>query len=175
MRNRVDEMEHAMRPLTLLSAGLATCALAAGYVIEALWAGAGIAVVIGLLWLAGDARNWDWVAEPCLAGWVGLAAFGAWWGTISGWMLLGLIAALAAWDLRHFATRLRDAGTITAPNELAHIHLRRLALVAAAGLLFGGIALGMRVELTFGWALLAAALAIIGLSHLISAGGREEQ
>jgi hypothetical protein len=129
--------------------------------------------MIGLLWLAGDVRGWDWLAEPCLAGWVGLAAFGAWWGVISGWMLLGLVAALMAWDLHHFVTRLRDAGTITAPDELTRIHLRRLALVTGAGLLFGGIALVVRVELTFGWALLAAALAIIGLSRLLRAGGSE--
>ena len=168
-------MDQAMRPLSLLSAGLATCALVAGYAIAALWAGAGIAVMIGLLWLAGDVRVWDWLAEPCLAGWVGLAAFGAWWGVISGWMLLGLVAALMAWDLRHFGMRLQAAGAITAPDELTRIHLRRLALIAGAGLLFGSIALVVRFELTFGWALLAAALAIIGLSRLLRAGGSEEQ
>jgi len=38
-------------------------------------------------------------------------------------------------------------------------------------LLIGGIALGIRVELTFGWALLAAGLAVVGLSRLLRAGG----
>ena len=162
-----------MRPLILLCAGLATFVLALGYIGQSLWAGVGIVVAIGLLWLAGDWRGWDWVAEPCLAGWVGLAAFGAWWGVISGWMLLGVVAALAAWDLSHFAARLRDAGALTPPAELTRAHLRRLAIVAGAGLLLGGIALGIRVELTFGWAILAAALAIIGLSRLLRAGGSE--
>jgi hypothetical protein len=130
-------------------------------------------VVIGLLWLAGDRQDWDWTAELCLAGWVGLAAFGAWWGTISGWMLIALIAALAAWDLRHFDIRLRNSGALP-PAELTRTHLRHLALVAAAGLLFGGIALGIHFELTFGWSLLAGALAVIGVSRLLRAGGREE-
>jgi hypothetical protein len=163
-----------MRLLTLLSASLATFALALGYANQSLWGGVGIAVVIGLLWLAGDWRGWDWAAEPCLAGWVALAAFGAWVGLTAGWMLLGVVAALAAWDLGHFAARLRGAGAIPPPSELTRDHLRRLAIVAGAGLLLGGIALGIRVELTFGWALLAAALAIIGLSRLIGAGAKEE-
>ena len=164
-----------MRPLTIACASLATLALLAGYALQALWPGAGLILLIGLLWLAGDRRGWDWVAEPCLAGWVLLAAFGAWWGTISGWMLIGVVAALAAWDLRHFDMRLRAAGAIAPPDGLARAHLRRLALVAGAGLLFGAIALGIRFELTFGWALLVGALAIIGLSRLLRAGGSEEQ
>ena len=90
-------------------------------------------------------------------------------------MLSGLIAALAAWDLHHFDMRLRAAGAIAPPEGLERAHLRRLALVAGAGLLFGAIALGVRFELTFGWALLVGALAIIGLSRLLRAGGSESQ
>jgi hypothetical protein len=164
-----------MRLLRLLCAGLATFTLALGYANQALWIGAGIDVAIGLLWLAGDWRGWDWVAGLCLAGWVGLAALGVWQGLPAGWMLIGVVAALAAWDLGHFAARLRTAGTITRPAELTRAHLRQLAIVVAAGLLLGGIALGIRVELTFGWAILTAALAIIGLSSLIRSAGRKEQ
>jgi hypothetical protein len=164
-----------MRTLTLLCAGLAALVLALGYAGHALWAGVGVAAAIGLLWLAGAWRGWDWVAEPCLAGWVGLAAFGVWQGLPAGWVLIGVIAALAAWDLSHFAAHLRSAGAIAPPTELMRAHLRRLAVVVAVGMLLGGIALGIRVELTFGWALLAAALAIIGLSRLIGAGGRAGQ
>ena len=163
-----------MRLLTLLCASLAIFALALGYAGQSLWAGVGIAAVVGLLWLAGDWRGWDWVAEPCFAGSVALAAFGTWLGLAAGWMLLGVVAALAAWDLSHFAARLRSAGASAPPPELTRAHLRQLAIVVAAGVLLGGIALGSRVELSFGWALLAAALAIIGLSRLIGAGGKEE-
>ncbi len=164
-----------MRLLSLLCAGLATFALALSYAGQALWAGFGVDIAIGLLWLAGDWRGWDWAAEPCLAGWVSLAAFSTWQELPAGWMLIGVIAALAAWDLRHFAVRLRDAGAITQLAELTRAHLRRLTIVAASGLLLGGIALSIRVELTFGWAIFTAALAIIGLSSLIRSGGREEQ
>src|SRR4051812_22641975 len=162
-----------MRLLRLLCAGLATLALAFGYANQALW-GVGSAVAIGLLWQIGDWRGWNWAADVCLAGWVALAAFGAWQELTAGWMLIGVVAALGAWDLAHFATRLRDAGTRPPPTDLARAHLRQLAVVAAAGLLLGGIALGIRVELAFGWAILAGALAIIGLSRLLRAGEKEE-
>jgi hypothetical protein len=165
----------AMRLLTLLCAGMATLALALGYGDQALWAGVGIDIAIGLLWLAGDWRIWDWAAAPCLAGWTGLAAFGAWQGLAAGWMLIAVIAALAAWDLGHFAMHLRDAGAIAQPADLARAHLRQLAIVVVSGTLLGSIALGMRIELTFGWAILAAVLAIIGLSSFIRAGGSDER
>jgi len=164
--------DHAMRTLTLLCAGIATLAVALGYAVQSLWAGVGIVLVVGLLWLAGDWRGWDWAASPCLTGWIGLAAFGVWQALPAGWMLIGVVAALAAWDLGHFAMRLRDAGAVMQPAELTRAHLRRLAFVAALGLLLGGIALGIQVEVTFGWAILAAALAIIGLSNVIRAGER---
>jgi hypothetical protein len=162
-----------MRLLTLLCAGMATLALALGYAGQTLWVG--VDVAIGLLWLAGDWRGWDWTNDLCLTGWVGLAAFGAWQGLPAGWMLIGLVAALAAWDMGHFAVRLRGAGAITRPAELTRAHLHQLALVAGAGLLLGGIALGLRFKLTFGWAILAASLAIIGLSRLIGAGRGADQ
>jgi hypothetical protein len=161
-----------MRSLTLICAGLATLALALGYASLALWAGIGIDIAIGLLWLAGDWRGWDWADGMCLTGWVGLATFGTWIELPAGWMLIGVVAALAVWDLGHFARRLRDAGTQAA--ELARAHLRQLAIVAGAGLLLGGIALGTRVDLTFGWVLLTAVLALVGLSRLIRAGGSEQ-
>ena len=122
-----------MKLPTLICAGTATLALALGYAGQALWAGVGVDVAIGLLWLVGDWRSWDWTADPCLTGWVGLAGFGAWQGLPAGWMLIGLVAALAAWDLRHFAVRLRGAGAITQPAELRRAHLRqRQACCSAA-------------------------------------------
>src|SRR5258705_6976017 len=105
-----------MRLLTLLCAGLATLALALGYADQSLWDGVGVAGALGLLWLAGDWRSWDGMADACLAGWVGLAAFGAWQELPAGWMLIGVVSALAAWDLGHFAVRLRAAGAIPPPS-----------------------------------------------------------
>jgi hypothetical protein len=163
-----------MKSIALICAGLATLTLALSYAGQALWAGAAICAAIGLLWLAGRWRGWDWVTDPCLAGWVGMAAFGAWQGLPAAWMLAGVAAALAAWDLDRFDQRLRAAGAIPRRAELARAHLRRLAPTIGAGLLLGGIALGARLELTFAWAVLIGALAIVGISGLIRSGRGED-
>jgi hypothetical protein len=159
-----------MRAIAGACAGTATLALTLGYAGQALWAGSGICVAIGLLWLGGQWRGAVWAADVCLAGWVGLAAFGAWQSLPAGWMLLGVAAALAAWDIEHFAGRLRGAGHVTQRAELTRAHLGRLAIVVAIGLGLGAAALGLRLELTFGWAILVAGLAIYSLSRLLGAG-----
>jgi hypothetical protein len=164
-----------MRLMTPICAGIAALALALGYASQALWAGAGICLAIGLLWLGSRLRGWDWAADPCLAGWAGMAAFGAWQGLPASLLLLAVVAALAAWDLDHFAARLRCAGVIAQRAELGRAHLRQLAIVAGIGLLLGAIALSLRVDLTFGWAILIATLAIFSLSRMIGSGQSQQQ
>lgn len=164
-----------MRLLMWICAGFATVTLALSYAGQGLWAGAGLCVALGVLWLGGKWRGADWAADPCLAGWVGLAAFGAWQGLPSGGSLLSVVAALAAWDLSHFAGRLRRAGHVERRAELERAHLGQLATVAAIGALLGAAALGLRLELTFGWALLVGGLTIYSLSRLIGAGRGADQ
>ena len=78
--------------------------------------------------------------------------------------MLGLVAALVAWDLDQFAQRMRVAGRVDGAPELERRHIRRLLIVAAIGGVLGAIGLGLRVRLSFGLALLLAALAMLGLS-----------
>jgi hypothetical protein len=156
------------------SIGAAALALTLGYALGSLWAGAGICTAIGLLWLVGQWRGWDWAADLGLVGCVGLAAFGVWSGLFGGWMLLGIVLALVAWDLDHFAQQMRSAGRIVGAGELWRAHLRQLFAVAGLGLLLGGVAMGIRIELGFGWALAAAALTILSLKTLIGSGQRDE-
>ncbi|HEU5102774.1 MAG TPA: hypothetical protein VFU22_27320 [Roseiflexaceae bacterium] len=164
-----------MRAIAGACVGAATLVLTLSYAGQALWAGAGIGAAIGLLWSIGQWRGAHWPTDLYLAGWVGLAAFGAWQGVSAGWMLVAMIAALAAWDLDRFAERLHSAGRVIHPTDLARAHLRQLAIVVGVGLVLGFVALGLRIELTFGWALLVAGLAIYSLSRLIGAGRDAEQ
>jgi thiosulfate reductase cytochrome b subunit len=90
-------------------------------------------------------------------------------------MLVGTLAALAAWDLDHFERRLRTAQRVEAQGALIRAHLRRLSIVAGLGLTLGGIALSVQVEITFGWALLLGLLAFLALSGVIAFGQRERE
>jgi hypothetical protein len=158
----------SMKNIALISIGLATLSLALGYGLSSLWAWTPLLVIIGLLWLVG--QRYDWAGWPSvgLICFVGAAAWGVWGGAAVGWLLGGTIAALVAWDLAHFSQRLKYGGQVENIAELKRTHLRRLLVVAGLGLLLGGVALSIQIELNFGWALLLGLLAILSLSWIIS-------
>jgi hypothetical protein len=56
-------------------------------------------------------------------------------------------------------------------TDLRPPHLQRLAVVAGLGLGLGWLALGIRVQLSLGWAIILSLLAIIGLSRVLGIKG----
>jgi hypothetical protein len=161
------------------SIGLATSALALGYAVDGFWAPAVLVVGVGLLWWLGQARNWDWIAPIGLTLFVVMAAGGLWRGLAASWMLLGTVAALAAWDLNHFAMRLRSVEwnetLAKRRRELERRHLRRLLIVNGLGLLLAAVALGVKVRFSFGVAIVLGLVAVLGLSRAIGFMAREPQ
>lgn len=155
-----------MRWLASGSMALATLALAFGCAANGFWIGAIVAVLLGALWLAGWPRGWAWANPLALVGNVSTAALGVWLGGAPWALLLGVVATLAAWDLCHFAARLRRTPQIIGEAALITAHLRRLGVVIAAGLLLGILALTLRLGLSFGWALALLLLAALGLRAL---------
>ncbi len=153
--------------LMLISTTLAASALTLGYALNGLWGGALLILALGILWLMGQRYGWGWMASVALVVFMGAAAIGLQlrWGV--GWALLGMMAALSAWDLDHFAQRLARAGQAGQARELERQHLRRLLLVDGLGLLLAAIALGLQVKLDFGLACILGLLAIVGLSQAI--------
>jgi hypothetical protein len=153
--------------LALISTILAAFTFGLGYALNGLWGGAVLALAIGLLWLVGQRYGKGWVASVALIVFAGMAGVGLQlrWGT--GWALFGMVAALSAWDLGHFAQRLRFAGQVEDVCGLERQHLRRLLIVDGLGLLFASIALVIRVELGFGLALALGLLAVVGLSQAL--------
>ena len=155
------------------SIGLATCALALGYALGGLLTKVPLLVTPGLLWLLGQRRGWGWTASVALVYFVGAAVTGLWLDLAAGWMLLSVMAALSAWDLDHFAQRLRGVGRVERERELEQAHLQRLLIVGGLGFLLAAVALGINVELGFCTASLLALLAILGLSRAIGFLRRE--
>jgi hypothetical protein len=147
--------------------------LAFDYGMSGLWRVALLIIAFGGLWLFGQHRNWGWVASVVLVCFVAAAASGFWLGLPAGWMLAGVVVALVAWDLAHFARRLRSVERAELALELERSHLRRLIGVAGAGLLLAGAALLAQVRLSFGVAFLVALIAVLGLSQLIGRLRRE--
>ncbi len=155
------------------SIGLAAGWLALGYALSPWRAWALLFAAIGLLWYVGRRRGWDWVGSICLVSLVGGAAVGLVLGAAAGWMLLGTVAALSAWDLDHFARRLTSVKRVESERELECEYLRRLLFVAGVGLLLASIPLLVTIGLNFGVTVLLGLLAILGLGHVIAFLRRE--
>lgn len=156
-----------------ITTALATCALALGYGLGGLWAGALLILGLGSLWLLGQSRGWSSMASVALVLFVGAGAAGLWLGLAGGWMLPGVVAALSAWDLDHFAQRLRSAGRVDRVRELERRHIRRLLIVDGLGLVLAVAALGIKVRFGFGVAFFLGLLAALSLSLVIGSMRRE--
>ncbi len=152
--------------------GLSVIALGAGYGLtydgrwSALW------LLLGVLWWLGR-RRWRWVGSLAFLGYIGAAAGGVFIGLGEVWMLLGTVAALAAWDLDHFAHRLQEIPRIEQQEALVASHLQRLALVSGGGLLLGIGARLVQVRFSLGAAVLLGLLAILGLQQFLAMLRRE--
>jgi hypothetical protein len=141
--------------------------LALGYEFSLLW----LWVSLGLLWLIGHYGPGEGAATVGLVIFIGAAGYGVWQERPAGWLLVSLVAALATWDLDHFERRLRRARPEIMETDLRPPHLQRLAVVAGLGLGLGWLALGIRVQLSLGWAIILSLLAIIGLSRVLGIKG----
>lgn len=169
--------------ITTISTLVAAAALAVGYGLNGELIGILIFIALGLLWLVGQRYTIQVSAGLGLLGFTIGALLGAWYGVSTGWLLVGVTAALVAWDLHHFVQHMRVAEPADADNPEANIayanflsdnmraleraHLRRLALVSGLGLLLGGLALTVRLTLGFGAVFALGLVAIFGLSRLI--------
>lgn len=156
-----------------ISVGLATLALALGYGLGGRWTVAAAALAAGVLWLAGWWRRLDGVESVGLLAFAGLAAAGLWLELGAGWMLLGLVGALLAWDLAPFQRRMAAMGRVQEREAVERQHLARLGLVTGLGLLLALLALGIELRLTFLPTLLLGLLAVIGLGRALSHIRRE--
>jgi hypothetical protein len=125
------------------------------------------------LWLLGHRRGLKWIPSLGLLLFIGLTAIGLWLTLSTVLMLLGMIAALATWDLDSFLQRLEGAERVDQRNDLERRHLQRLLIVEGAGIFLAFAGLSSDVSFGFGSALLLGLLAIVGLSRTIGFLRRE--
>jgi hypothetical protein len=172
-KQTAQEIPQMTVALSRVSAGLSVFLLALGFALSGLWAGTAAVLAVGALWLLGHLRA---PGQPGVLRWTSSAAFAmqaiaaavaVWMDVWAGWPLLGLVAALATWDLDHFARRMQAAGRVDDGPGLERRHIQRLLVVAAIGCLLAAVGLVLRLRLSFGWALLLAALAMLGLSLIV--------
>lgn len=155
------------RSAILLGGGLLAGALAPAQA-EVRWAGLGLIFVLLTIWLGSYFARWDRLPTLGLLGMMGMGVAGLYLGFNATVIAAALVLALLGWDLDLFARRLRDFERID-PGAVGR-HLRAAAAVAALAL--GLVLLGLHVRLTlsFGLALLLAALSFVSLMAILRLG-----
>lgn len=151
----------------------AASAMAAAYALGGRWLPALAVLLLGALWIAVERTGWSWAASLMLGLFSFAATAGAWQGLNPVLLVVGMVGALSAWDLDHFTRQLRSVDDVEEERSLSRRHLRRLLVVDALGLASAGVALTVRVRLSFGVALVLGLVAILGLSQAIGFVRRE--
>jgi hypothetical protein len=147
-----------------ISIVLAASALTVAYGLGGLWIPAAVVLVVGALWVLGERAGWSWISWPMVVLFAGAAAVGALLSLNHILLLIGLIAALSAWDLDHLARQLDRVDAVEHESAMKRRHLLRLLAVDGLGLLFAVVALLVEIRLSFGLALVLGLVALLGLS-----------
>jgi hypothetical protein len=148
---------------------LGTGTLAWGYMQVGLPQFARWILLFGAIWLFAVWQRWRWFANVGLIFHVAVAALGLWFLNFPpGWMFAGALGALIAWDLTYFRYRQRFVATDEERHAMEGRHLVRLSVLCLLGFLLASLAMAVKLQFNFQWALLLALVAILGLTQLVT-------
>ena len=126
---QVQQTPQMTQALSRASAGLSVFVLALVCALSDLWIGVAAVLAGGALWLLGHllplSRPGALASSAALVVLVAAAAAEVLLAVGGGWPVLGLAAALVAWDLDQFAQLMRSAGRVDGAAELERRHIRR--------------------------------------------------
>jgi hypothetical protein len=136
------------------------------------FAGIGRSIILlgGLLalpaWLAALKWGSGFFPTTALALSMGLAAAGLLLSASPVWMILAAAFAFAGWDIVLFQHNRSGDSPAREIDLLEQRHYRNLALALGLGLPVAVAGSMIRIQLPFGWMLLLAAIALLGLEGL---------
>ena len=156
------------RRLFYLSLVFSATAFAFAFIVREYLVLALLPSLVAVLWAVAEIRCWRWAAAPAFIILIVLmipaAALGAHWL----YLLIGLLAVLAAWDLSRWMALAGRAQRLEDEALLAGTHARRLGGVLLVGFLLSLLGINLQIKITFGWAFLLALSLILALSRLVS-------
>ncbi len=148
---------------------LSTASLAWGYMQVGLADFARWIVFFGAVWLLAVWQRWRWFATVGLIFDTAAAALGLWFLNFPpGWMFAGVIGGLLAWDLTYFRYRQHFVASDEERHAMEGRHLVRLSAVALLGFLLASLAMAVKLQFNFQWALLLALVAVLGITQLVT-------
>jgi hypothetical protein len=154
------------KALLLFSLMVTTVCLAGGYTLVGSWIGAGLAFLPPLAMLFYKKLLAPWLPPAFLCSAVCLAGAGLFEGTAPFLMILGVIAALAAWDLVNLDRLLAKSASSQAIEAIERAHLRSLALALSLGVILAGSGLLLTLQVPFIWLFLLVAFDVFALDRV---------
>ena len=153
----------------LFSILMGVCSLAWGYAQIGLPQFARGILAFGAVWLIAIWQRWRWFAYIGLLFNFLAAALGLWLLNFPpGWMFAGAIGGLMAWDLTDFSHRLRFAASDDEHRRFEMRHLVRISMLAMLGFGLASLAMLIKFQFNFDWALLLAIVAAFGIVQLVA-------
>ena len=136
----------------------------AGFTLFARWI-----IYFGILWLIAVWQRWRWFAYIGIAFNLLVAALGLWLLNFSpGWMFAGAIGGLLTFDLTLFWNRIRF---IDSDDERRGTRDRvissEISLLALVGFGLASLAMIVKIQFSFAWALLSAIIAAFAITQLV--------
>lgn len=154
--------------LMVVSIVVGTGALFWGYSLADLDTPARWLLAAGAAWLFAQWQRLHWAASLALLVFVGAAGYGLWIGLPASLMTLAAVGALLGWDLAGLLYRLRFAALTDDVKSIERMHMARVTVVSALGLVIAGLAAVVRIKLSFELAVVLVLLAGIGLTQVVS-------
>ena len=156
------------RFLLYASAVISSILLAAGYLLDGSFLlGIGL-FVVGIVWILGLRRRWDWVSPLGLCVAFGGAAWGIYLRVMPALLFFAATFSLVAWDLDHFAARLRLASSEDDVAGMERRHLLRLASVVGIGGGLSAVTMAIRVKTPFELMVVLVFLTVWGIGRVVS-------
>ena len=125
-------------------------------------------IIFGLVWLFAVWQRWHWFSYVGLGFNLLAAALGLWVLNFPpGWMFAGAIGGLVAWDLTYFRYRQRFATLDPEQRAIQSRHLTRISFLTLLGFGFANLAMVLKFQFTFKWALLSIGVAVLGITQLV--------
>lgn len=153
----------------LITIVVGTASLAWGYVQVGLPQLARLILLFGGCWVVAVWRGWRWFSHLGLTLSFLAAALGLWFLNFPpGWMFAGAICGLLAWDLTYFRYRQRFAASDEERRVVERRHLLRVTVVAALGFALASLAMAVKLQFNFEWAVLLTVVAALGLIQIIA-------
>ena len=155
-----------IRQLFTLSLALSLASLTLAFVGTLGWVPTLLGLLIGILWTYMVWNGQRTLAFNFLGLWA-LFIYGAAAYLPLGWLLVGVVMLLVAWDLSEFSERLSRLAPERVSPKLVRSHIMRLCYVSGVGLGLGGLGMVIKVRLGFGITIILGLLVFVGLSGAV--------